>query len=329
MSVISVTRSWKGREQRRANGETTRIDVYTALTEAVASESEDIDIRDQIEQDADTPQYGAQAPDRADLFVRDVSVREGGGPALFEVIVSYSTRKNADALDPETPVDQPELDPPSVSFGTSAVSEVLDIDADGNPVINSAREPFDPPLQRERSEAVIVFARNFTECTITPAWIRSFTDVVNNANITGFGDRGELRIVGAPSPTWVPLNGSTPGHWRVSFNLLWRENPSTAASDSDPATPPFYSAHFRKVLDQGYREYLGPDTGDDDKPLFAVIRGEDMSPANQPVGLDGNGRKLSVGADPVFLYFREVPEADFSSLGIEWPYCTGASSSAT
>lgn len=322
MSVTSVTLSWRGKTQNRRNGETTRIDIYTVLATAPTPPG---DVRNEIEADPGIPAYGSTPDDRDDIFVRDIAIREGGGPNVWEVIVAYSSVPNADSSPDQDP-DHPEYDPPTADFIEIEESEIWEVDEDGTKIQNSALEPFDPPLQRTRRKKDVEFTRNFTECTVTPAWLARYTDVVNNAAIAAFnsvefpgqGARGTVRIVGSPRPERVRPNGELVGHWRVSFTLRFRENP-TGSSESDPDVPP-YAAHFRRVVDQGFHELVGHV---DDLPVYDDIRTQQGSQLNQPAQLDGAGRQLTEGEAPVYLYFREFPERDLSSLVLLWPYCDG------
>lgn len=321
MSVVSVTLSWRSREQKRGS-ESTRTDIYTVIATAPVSG----DVRDEIEAHASIPAYGSSPSDRPDLFARDITTREGGGPNVWEVLVNYSTVQNSDA-DPDQDPEHPEYDPPTIEFGEMQVTEVFDVATDGTIVRNSALEPFDPPMQRTRIEHTLIFTRNFAECTVTPSWVALYTDVVNNETITDFGARGEVRIVGSPRPVWVPPNGPLVGHWHVAFTLLIRSNPDDNSESESGADVPSYAAHFRRVLDQGYRTLVGYDS--DEIPMYEMVRGEDGSPVNQPVQLAGDGTVLLDGAAAVYRYFREFPERDLSPLSIVWPYCDGESESAS
>jgi len=305
MPVISVTKSWEGREQRRGD-EITRMDGYFVLTD----DSESGDVRNEIEEHEEIPQFGASPEDRDDIYVRDVAIHERGGPNTWEVIVAYSSRANVFAV-----TDQPELEPPSVEYSTISTEELLQADADGVPVANSAEQPFDPGVTRNKVESVLIFSRNYTECTVTPEFVRSFTDVVNDDECA-FGARGEVRIVGAPVPVWNPRRGSTPGYWRVSFTLLVRKNPSGAGV-------PDYAAHFRQLLDHGVKQLVEAEPEGARKYLEArTVSGASAG----GMYLDGHGKELPVGSPFVWLYFREFPEADFDPLGLVWPYCDGEAS---
>lgn len=321
MSVVSVTPSWKGKDQQRRNGETTRSDGYTV----VADPPETGDVRNEIEAHASIPQYGQHPEDRDDIFVNSVVCKESGGPRVWEVIVTYSSRPNPDALDPETPPDQPELEPPSIEFGSEDRQVVFTVDADGVPVVNSADEPYDPALERVERAVRLAFTRNYTECTVTIDWLRQYTDVVNNDAIAGFGDRGEVLISGPPQPVYIRPNGETPGYFRVTFNLVIKTNPPGASSSESEESTPF-AAHFRRVLDAGYRT---KGAVVDDVQKYDAILTEQGSPVAQPTLLDGEGQRLPTGGTPTFLAFREYPEADLSPLVIEWPYCTDSSESAS
>lgn len=141
-------------------------------------------------------------------------------------------------------------------------------DKNGNKIVNSAGDPFDPPLMMDDSRRVISLVRNVAAY---PSWVLSYQDAVNSDTFTV---RGITYAAGVGKVQSVSISDS-----QIRNNV------------------PFYSVevliHLQKngwilqPLDVGFRE-LG--YGGD---LINILNPGDTERPSAPVPLDGTGNQLS------------------------------------
>ena len=207
-------------------------------------------------------------------------------PSLIEVTVNYGRRTTADEGTP--PLSRP------VVIGYSDLNESLpvDLDADGNPVVNSSNEAFDPPPTTNSSDKRMLITRNVAE--YSPNDYLAIKNKVNSDIWNGFGE-GIAKYHGENATQtfeeiyefWVVVHEI---HLRVGGWKL-------------------------KLLDQGYREKAALDA--EGKQTYTVITGDDGStPLSQPTLLDGLGKKLAAGAPPVSLEFKMNAYEAFGPLNM-------------
>lgn len=97
--------------------------------------------------------FGTDADPTA--FVRRILVRQVS-KYIWEVTCDYSSQD----YDPVQDVANPLMRPPRRQWGSVGFSQGLYEDLDGNAVVNSRGEPYDPPVERERSIQVYTVVRN-------------------------------------------------------------------------------------------------------------------------------------------------------------------------
>lgn len=164
-------------------------------------------------------------------------------------------------------------------------------DKDGNKIVNSAGDPFDPPLMMDDSRRVISLVRNVAAY---PAWVLSYQDAVNSDTFTV---RGITYAVGVGKVQSVSLSDA---QIRNGY--------------------PFYTLevliHLQKngwilqPLDAGFREIgYGGDL------INILNQGDDERPS-APVPLDGDGHALANPSttNNVLLSFPAYETAPFSVL---------------
>lgn len=290
MSVLSVTRSWASLEYRNA-GARERREFYTVLTSTAAG-----DAVEEIEGHLDVPKRGDAHPTATELYVRDVAIRQGAGPAIWLVEVSYSDQ------DPTAEAAA------IVSIGGLARELQMDADANGVPITNTAGEPFDAPIRVQVEEPLVTWAKQFPATTVDLAWLEQWADKVNDADLAGVGLAGEVRIVGMPAAQFVRAADGGDDYYLVTFRLHIRRT-----GVDDPAG----TAHWRKVLCQGYRYLVG--TNEDGQPVYRVATDDAGLPLQRPVLLTAAGTLLPAGDDPEFVYWQVYGTVDMEPLGIELP----------
>ena len=208
-------------------------------------------------------------------------------PTMVEVTVNYGVRSGSSSggAGSDDPLSRP------AEISVSDVNDELPVDVDRNDaaIVNSAGEAFDPPLTRPSNDKRITITRNRANYTI--AEFLDYKDRINSAVWEGLA-AGTVRYVGESA---VTVQEGEVSYWRVTHELLLRPDGWT-----------------RKILDQGFRETAGTDS--DNKPKYTVIKDTAGTPVSQPVLLNGSGKKLVSGADPVILEFELNAAADFNAL---------------
>lgn len=184
--------------------------------------------------------------------------------------------------------EDPTLNPTEVEIDFVAYERIVDSDVvNGNAILNSAGDPFDPPVTSDDSRLVLTFTRNELFYDIELADL--VRDTINESAWRGF-DTGTVK---ASAP-----RASRQYHPRIGW--FWRVT---------------YVFHLNRdgwdkvVLDAGMRKKV---TGGQ-----AVILTKDGAPVASPVPLNGSGNQLADGADPVWLTFATYRAIDFSIFNLD------------
>jgi hypothetical protein len=189
-------------------------------------------------------------------------------------------------------IDDPTQLPPKISWSGVRRDEVVDVDEDDKPVVNSAGDPFDPPITRDASSPTMVVTRN--ERTYDDGIAVQYRQSVNEAEFFGHAPGtvkcADIRAESADSPSI--------GRYYVvtyEFELV------------DGSWQP-------EVLDLGLRQR---NTTSGAREQIVI----DGTPATSPVLLDGQGQPLAAdavtGGAYFLLSFKTYKTRDFASLGLE------------
>lgn len=250
---------------------------------------------------ADIPKIRkSRHPADAWLYVKSKNVRvKGDSLTLFEVTVNYGTTRRTATTEGETPAPadyevaiSPLEASPRIRWTTVNSNEQIDRDANGEPLTNSAKESFDPPISREVDDLVLSFVRN--EESFDQVVAASFKNAVNADEFLGF----EPGTVKCTRFDGEEAQAADQKYFVVSYEFQIR-----------------YDGWKRRILDQGFREDTGS-TDDDGNTIYEIIKDTDGNPVREPVLLDGEGKILAEGEDAVFLEKQIYPELDFSNLNI-------------
>lgn len=180
---------------------------------------------------------------------------------------------------PENPLDKPiDLEWDDVVFQAP-----VDEDIDGNAIVNSAGDPFDPPLMRDQSREVLTITWN--QATFDQAWAKSLRDHINTDSFMG-SDPYTVKVKGIKGK--LEYNAIAGYFWKVQYVFEFKE-----------------STWIESILDAGMRQ-LDPTTG-----VLDVISIEG-TPATTPVPLL-DGAPLPDGEDPSYLDFHIYQEISFTS----------------
>jgi len=167
--------------------------------------------------------------------------------------------------------EDPTQDAMQIRVYTEQFQKPAVFDKDGNKIVNSAGDPFDPPLMMDDSRRVISLVRNVSSY---PSWVLSYQDAVNSDTFTV---RGITYAVGVGKVQSVSISDAQVRNGYPFYNLE-------------------VLIHLQKngwilqPLDVGFREldYAGTS-------LINILNPGDNERPSAPVPLDGNGRAL---ADP-------------------------------
>ena len=171
---------------------------------------------------------------------------------------------------------------PRVTFPFRPYREPLLRDINNVPIQNSAKQPFDPPLEEEYFYLCVDIARNVSTFDPTAAW--DYKNSVNSATIT---------VAGLSIPAGVGLIEE----YSAGSNVY--NGPDSAGN---PTTYYYYDEHIRILLTD--RPWLWKkrvlDMGVYDVDCSHMTDG-DSAKIVTPFPLDGSGHKLACGQTPVFL----------------------------
>ena len=187
--------------------------------------------------------------------------------------------------------DSPLDEPKNVDWSSNTYTAPVVKDNDGNAVVNSAGQPFDPPLTEPRHTLVATITYNSDQ--YNPNLALDFQDKVNEgqekiANLSVPARMARIMEVGATQQFQEDIE-----YWAVTIKV-----------EIDPRT------WDKEVLDQGIFEKDGTET-----KRMSTDDGEGVT---EPLKLDGAGAKLDPQtADPVFLTFKTFEETNFAPLDLE------------
>lgn len=214
--------------------------------------------------------------------VKKEATQDQDDPYTWLVKASYSNKKK-DV--PENPLDRP----PIIRFSAEKYKKPLEQDRDGNAIVNSSGEAFDPPIEKDAHRVVMHYRYNRLD--FDPHVFYPFMNTVNDAAFFNFG-AGEVKCSN------IQAEEKTEGDDTVTFNF-WEVSLEFQINEE------FWHA---KPLDQGYGTIDG--NGD-----YHIIEDTNGQPLNRPTLLDGFGDVLDLTSDdPVFLDFLIYEEKNFDTL---------------
>lgn len=184
--------------------------------------------------------------------------------------------------------------PPSVRWSSESEELACTHDRNGNPIRNSAGDPFDPPLAIPVSTPVATVTRNLA--TFDPTWIDAFKDHVNSTAWMGFPANTVLcKDIGADRQ----YDADFGYYWAVTYEFAFRP----IWVDGSIIIQPGWST---QVLSAGLRQLVGGAV----KQILI-----DGAPTSSPVALKSDG-SWDPAADPVYLTFDLLPEVDLAGLDL-------------
>lgn len=279
MSVTWVREIWNGRE---GGADEQGINAHTRIFRAKTDNKWDDETI--VLTATGVPGIGDQHPNDVTSYCRSVRGRNESASPFFWTITSVYSSERERGVDPTA-------DPVQISWSTEQFQRVADKDRNGEGIVNSAGDPFDPPPMRDDSRRSVQIVSNET---FVPTWILSYQDAVNNADIVIDG------VTVAAGKAKCQQVSVSPEKFRNDISYRTVTLTLHCVNDNWDL----------KLLDQGFRER------DDDDKLKQIKNESDNLEPTAPVLLDGNGKAQTdpTTSSAVYLDFEVYPELDFSAL---------------
>lgn len=248
---------------------------------------------------AAVPTYGSGFPGIDALRATSIDAEPvQNSDRVFQVTVEYTPNEIA------TSDTNPLTRPWEISWGSGEASEAYFLDCstpDKKPVVNSAGEPFEQFMERERGEMTITVTRN--EATHDANAAEAFSHTTNKSVVT------------------IDGTGYAPGTLKLSPIQATKQTEAISVNGV-PQTVTYYRKTYTfkarrdgwddKPLDVGLNELVGSTiAGFKLKPIVDVA----AMPIKRPYPLDGQGKRKKNPTDkPEELTFKPYVAADWSPL---------------
>lgn len=184
---------------------------------------------------------------------------------------------------------------PSVQWGSETEEIARTHDRAGQPILNTAGDPFDPPLSAPVSNPVATIVRNLR--SYDGAWVGSYKDHVNQSVWMGY----PAGTVLCKDITGESVYDTDWGwYWRVTYQFAFRP----IWVEGGKIILPGWAT---QVLNAGMRQLKSGEV----KQI--LVEG---APTSTPIPLKENGEAATPTDDPHYLTFDVYPEADFDDLDL-------------
>jgi len=214
-----------------------------------------------------------------------VTQQEGIYPARYTITVQYGPLSGSQQPDqPANPLDRR----PTVAIEGVTYERIADVTSLGNPIVNTANCPYDPPVMRDDLRVVIRITRN-EEDPIDLAAVFAPSDKINDATWYGLDAKTVKMMPPRVARMYHPESGP---YWQVEREYHWRPDTWTY-----------------KIPSMGVQELDG-------SGKLVKILDERGIPVDTPRFLDADGHKLTPPVDHTniiiddFLVYEEI---DFDS----------------
>lgn len=184
---------------------------------------------------------------------------------------------------------------PHAKWSTVTFTRPIDITVDGEPIVNTAYDTFDPQIEMEDFRPIMTIFRN--EAAVDPITLLSFK---NKTNLQPFGGWEAGKVLCTDVRWTDDFNNDIGLFYRVEYDFQFT----------------FDEWGFKKkVMSAGYRELFVNSSDDVDRRQILI---QGMA-ATSPVPLDEDGHKVDISVedwreDMAFLEFKIYDDADFDQL---------------
>ena len=307
MARVYVEELWEGRE---ATLNSERQKQYARVFEVRTDDAQDgPDVAG--EAGSGIPDIGDAHPQETAAYcIRVYPSNHPDDPTLWKITAEYDTTlprsqaaesqgfdSDGESVPTPNPAQRPQdpvLRPAVYRAGRETAQEVIDFDFAGEFILNSAGDPFDPPITREVTYPVITI----TKCVASVSFsqLEQYQDSLNSDTWCGFAPHVcKLNI------EWESAYENGSSFFRVTYTIKIR-----------------WKTWDEELIDRGYRELIPGSPGAGTPARWERIKDDGTGAyPSEPTLLDGFGRKLAAGEEPVkvgpFQIYRELP---YAALGI-------------
>lgn len=241
---------------------------------------------------AGVPSLGAAHPEDAAALCTDIDAKQTSGTSnVWMITCKYTNDLPDDTFDDDDPLSVRSKS----AWSADDYSRFVDQDRDGNPILNSAGDKYDEPIEMIDSLPVLTIVKNRLSFSASQAY--AYNNATNSDTFKG-ADPGTLRVKITASEEWK----SDSAYWAV--NYTFRYNPN---------------GWQPQILEAGLYQKVNNSR----VPCF--IKGEathDSEPVTEAVPLDAAGAQidpttLSDTPSPVvYTTWNVLPELPYASLGV-------------
>jgi hypothetical protein len=293
-TVFTRTRSWRVETGAAAN------DDVTVLASALL------------------PKIGTAHPNHANCKCssREAKPESAGQKLHWIVTAEYSTKWDI----AENPLDDPAI----TEWSTETYQTIVERDIDGNGIINSAGDPFDPPAEKDDSRWTSVTRKNVA--TNVPDWMFAYQDAVNSDSYTidsititaGWAKVSAIHLSEIQERNAIQYRVITVTiHYRAENEGIGSGSGSYGSGSGTDEIEPWHlsllDAGFREVQLSGSGSASGSGTCDGELVKIKDCDGDEVT---SPAMLDGEGTKIDnpTPEDAVFLQFQVYREKAFQLI---------------
>jgi len=232
---------------------------------------------------ASLPVIGEVHPDDAGAWCTTLQVDPSDPWKGWTVTAEYSTEREL--------AETPTSDPAEITWGSEQFQKAAITNYAGQAIVNSAGDPFDPPIMIDDSRPYVTVSKNLAT---VPTWVMTYQDAVNSASFVVDGITVGTGLAKMQNISVSPRQSRNGTSFRtVTFTIHLQKQ-----------------GWLSKVLDAGFREVAyGGELQNIRNP------GDEELPA-APVPLDGAGMALTdpSPANAVYRYDTVYETKDFSAL---------------
>ena len=276
MAVTFLGEDPAGRTATNTRGVRTYQRVFKLSTSAIADDAY------AVGSNASLPVIGSVHPSDAGAWCESLQVENSAPWRGWKVTANYTSERELNT--------NPTSDPAVISWGTEQFQKPVVWDLNGNAVLNSAGDFFDPPNMMDDSRRTVTIQKNLAA---VPSWVLDYQDAVNSDAITISGISiaiGKAKMQSVSVAPRESRNGYT--FYPTTFSICLQRD-----------------GWLLEPLDCGFRWADGADK-------YLVLNKPENTPVTQPALLDGNGGVLlnPSPANAVFLSYTIYKTRAFSSL---------------
>jgi hypothetical protein len=274
MTVEYIGEDPSGREATNLKGIRTYTRVFNFSTSTQTDDAWDVGSH------ANAPVIGSAF---RDAWCISSQPRCVDGKLAWKITAQYSSERELNT--------NPTLEPALITWDSEQFQRPAVFDKNGNAIVNSAGDPFDPPNMMDDSRRVVTVEK---QLAVVPSWILTYQDAVNSDTFSIDGISIGIGLAKMQRVSVSPVQSRNGTSFRtVHFTIHLQK-----------------SGWLLEPLDAGFRErnYEGE--------LVNIVNPGDGEEPSAPVPLDGAGAALDNPSytNNVFLSFSVYETKVFSSL---------------